>query len=267
MADRLDRDAVDRILARAHRLESADPDDGSGVEPEALVAAASEVGIDPNAVRDSMAIERFSIAAPPARRFDRLAGAAEIVVERELDLAVDDAIAGIEKWLTSSHRLICDRRSHGSLIARRRSDATARLARAFSSASGEGRLAAGALVVEGVPLAVGTTPVRPRTLVRVGADRSSPRQVRLAGGGTLAGTGVGFGAGAVAAAESLLAFPLVAVPLAVGGYAVARSGRGHADRLELELERLLSRVERREQPAGLLGRVARRARRAASGHR
>ncbi len=60
-----------------------------------------------------------------------------------------------------------------------------------------------------------------------------------------------------------MAFPLVSVPLIAGGYAIARTGRGHADRLELELERLLSTVERGELPAKLLDKVARRARRAA----
>ena len=262
MGERLDRDAVDRILARAHLLEESPDSADSGVEPDALIAAATEVGIDPNAVRDSLAIERLSIAAPRARRFDRLAGAREIVIERELDLTVDQTISGLEAWLTSLHRLICDRRSDGTLFGRRRSDTSAQIGRMFSTARGEGRLAATSLVVEAVPQTVGTTPTRPRTLVRISADRTHPRQVRLAGGGSLGSVGVAGGAIA-AATESIIAFPLVAAPLSVGGYVLARSGRGHADRLELELERLVSRVERGEQPTGLLGRMARRAKRAA----
>lgn len=264
MADRLDREAVDRILARAHRLESGGVTEDAGVEPETLIAAAGEVGIDPNAVRDSLAIERLSIAAPPARRFDRLAGTGHIVIERELDITVAQTITGLDVWLTSLHRLICDRRSDGTLFARRRSDTSAQIGRMLSTARGEGRLAATSLVVEAVPQIVGTTPVRPRTLVRISADRATSRQVRLTGGGSLGGVGVAGGAIA-AATGSLIAVPFIALPLTVTGYAVARSGRGHADRLELELERLLSRVERGEQPAGLLGRMARRAKRAATG--
>ncbi len=266
MAEPLDRDAVDRVLARAHRLEPGSPDDVEGIEPDALIAAAAEVGIDPNAVRDSLAIEKLTIAPPPARRFDGLAGPGEIMVERELELTVSQAIGGVEAWLSSQYRLICDLRADGSLFARRRSDASARIGRVFSSARGEGHLAATAVVVQAVPQTVGTTPARPRTLLRVGADRTTPRQVRLAGGGSLAGVGVGGGALA-AASGAFIAVPIVAVPFAAGGYLFARSGRGHADRLELELERLLSRVERGEQPAGFLGRVARRARKAASGLR
>ncbi len=270
MGERLDREAVDRILARAHRLEETTPVTDSGVEPEALIAAASEVGIDPNAVRDSLAIERLSISAPPARRLDRLAGSADVVVERDLHLTVDQTIAGVQAWLTSLHRLTCDRRSDGTLFARRRSDTTARIGRTLSTARGEGRLAASSLVVQAVPQTVGSTPTRPRTLVRISADRSGPRQARLAGGGSLAATGVaggGVAALATAGADALVAFPVVAVPLAVGGYFLARSGRGHADRLELELERVLSRVERGDVPTGLLGRMARSARRTVNARR
>ena len=255
---------MDRILDRAHQLDASTPEADSGVEPEALIAAASEVGIDPNAVRDSLAIERLSIATPPARRFDRLAGASEVVIEREVYLTVDQALAGLEAWFVSPHRLICDRRSQGVLFARRRSDVSAKVARTMSTARGEGRLAATSLFVEAVPQIVGSTPAQPRTLVRISADRSAPRQLRLAGGGALVGAGFGGGGMAVAAAGTAVAFPVVALPLTVGGYVVARSGRGHADRLELELERLLSRVERGEQPASLLGRMDNRARRAAN---
>ena len=51
--------AIYGILARAQELESAELDSGVGIEPDALIEAASEVGIDPNAVRDSLAIERL----------------------------------------------------------------------------------------------------------------------------------------------------------------------------------------------------------------
>lgn len=268
MAERLDREAVDRVLDRAHRLESGPSDDMPGVEPDALVSAAEEVGIDPNAVRDSLAIERFSITDVPARRFDGLAGAGTIVIERELDLTVEQALVGIEAWLASLYRLMCDRRTDGSLFARRRADTSAHIGRMFSSARGEGRLAVTSLTVEAVAQTIGSTPTRPRTLVRISADRSAPRQMRLASGGALAGVGVAGGAAAAASAATVtaaaIAAPVIVVPFSVAGYAIARSGRGHADRLELELERLVSRVERNERPTGVLGRMAKRAKRAAT---
>ncbi|WP_040494503.1 hypothetical protein [Ilumatobacter nonamiensis] len=263
MADRLDRDDVSRILARAQDIEThaGATDAGSGIEPEALIEAATEVGIDPNAVRDSLAIERLSVEAGEARRLDRLAGSASVLVEREVPLRVGDALDGIEAWLTSVHWLVCDRRSESSLHARRRTDASAKAGRTVSGVRGYhnvGRVAA--LQAEAVPQVVGSTPHRPRTIVRIRADRGEARTLRLAGGGAVGVAGAGAGTLAVTSGFAVLA-PVIALPLLVGGYGLARTGRGQADRLELELERLLTHVARGERPEGLVGRAVRRARR------
>lgn len=262
VTDRLDRDDVARILSRAQELEATDPTDIGGVEPDALIEAATEVGIDANAVRDSLAIERFTVASPARQRFDRLSGPASIVIEREVQLTVVDSLDGIEAWLTTVHRLVSDRREPGRLFARRRTDASARLGRTVSGWRGDGRLGGvGVLQVEAVPQVVGSTPAHPRTLVRVRADRGDARSLRLAGGGTVGFVGVGAGTVTAVATGAALAAPVVALPLVVGGYAVARTGRGHADRLELELERLITLVARGERPTGLLTRAVRHARR------
>ncbi|MFK8022421.1 MAG: hypothetical protein AB8G26_00545 [Ilumatobacter sp.] len=51
MDEGLDSDAVERVLRRAHAIEeAASPERHGGIEPAALVEAAAEVGIDPNAV-------------------------------------------------------------------------------------------------------------------------------------------------------------------------------------------------------------------------
>lgn len=261
VTDRLDRDAVSRILARAQELEAAAPEDEPGIEPEALVEAATEVGIDPNAVRDSMAIERFTVTSPDDRRLDRVSGPAAIVIERELPLTVSATLDGVEAWLTSVHRLVCDRRSSSSLHARRRTDASARLGRTVAGWRGDGRLAGvNALDVEAVPQVVGSTPARPRTLLRIRADRHDARTVRLVGGSTVGLAGVGAGA-VTAAAEVAPAAPVVALPLLVGGYVIARTGRGQADRSALELERMITLVASGERPTGLLTRAVRRVKR------
>lgn len=259
--DRLDRDAVERVLRRAHDIEASGATSTSGgIEPAALVDAAAEVGIDPNAVRDSLALERFVGPGVVERRFDRLAGSERVVVEREVHLTVDEAISGIEAWLAGVYRLSCDRRSESAVFARRRSDTAAKLSRSFAVARGQGQLGVESLIAEAVPRISGSTPNDPRCVVRISADRSTARAVRLGGGASLGAGGVGMGGVAAAAADALVAWPLVAAPLLVGGYVTARSGRSHADRVELELERLLSRVDRRERPTSLLGRVAKRAR-------
>jgi len=260
--ERLSSDDVRRILARAQEIETrADPADDSGVEPEALIAAASEVGIDPNAVRDALAIERFELEPRGHGRLDRLVGPAAVVIEREVPLHVTDALDGIEAWLTSVHRVVCDRRTDAALRARPRTDTSARVGRTVAGWRGDGRLGGvRSLDVEAVPQMVGSSPASPRSVVRIRADRHDARSMRLAGGGTVGLVGMGAGAASLATSAVVVA-PIVALPLMMGGYFVARSGRGDADRLELELERLISRVARGERPAGLLGRAVRSARR------
>lgn len=262
MTDRLDREAVARILGRAQELEATVPDEHGGVDANALIDAAHEVGLDADAVRDSLAIERFTVQPPPPRALDRVAGPAELVVERELHVTVADTLAGMEAWLSAVHRLNCDQPAAGTLRARRRTDATARIGRLLAGWRGEGRLGGvHALEVEAVPQVVGSTPAQPRTLARVRADRSGQRTLRLGGGGAAGIVGAGTGVVTVATGSAIMPIvPLVSVPLVLGGLLVARSGRGQSDRLELELERLLSRVDRGERPTGLLTRVARRAR-------
>ena len=66
---------------------------------------------------------------------------------------------------------------------------------------------------------------------------------------------------------AIVAAPILGVPLMIGGYATARSGRRHADKVELELMRVLAAVGRDERPVGLVGRAARRARRAVTSPR
>lgn len=263
MTDGLDRDAVARILGRAQEIESVQlPSDSGGVDEVALVEAAVEVGIDANAVRDSIAIERLSILPAEEHRLDRLGGPMRLVVEREIYLPVDTVLGLIEEWMGSRYRLVVDRRSASMLMARRRTDVSAKLGRVITTAQGEGRLALSSVSVEAIPQVTGSTPERPRSIVRLSADRSAARATRLAGGGVIGAGGVGMGATAAALGGTMVLMPIVAAPLVAGGLVVARSGRWQADRLELELERLLSRVERGERPVGLLSRVARRARKA-----
>lgn len=256
---------MERVLRRAHALDqqSPGPDDG-GIEPLALIEAATEVGIDPNAVRDSLAVERFVGADADVRRFDGVAGPDRIVVERELHMTVDDAIDGIEAWLTTVYRMTCDRRAVGVVFGRRRTDTMAQLSRSFDGVRGEGRLDVTEVIAEAVPRIVGSSPLDPRCLVRISIDRSVSRSVRLGGGGAVGAVGVGGGV-VVTLVESFVWAPAIAVPLLAGGYVIARTGRSDANRVELELERMLSRVDRGEQAVGLIGRFARRAREVVAG--
>lgn len=264
--DRLDREAVERVLRRAHSIDQQSPgSDSGGIEPSALIDAATEVGIDPNAVRDSLAVERFVGPDAGVRRFDCVAGPDRIVVERELHMTVDEAIDGIEAWLTTVYRMTCDRRQVGVVFARRRTDTVAQLSRSFDGVRGEGRLDVTEVVAEAVPRIVGSSPLDPLCVVRVSIDRSTSRNVRLGGGGAVGAMGVAGGGATALATQVVVWAPAIAVPLMVGGFLIARTGRSDANRVELEVERLLSRVDRGEQAVGLIGRFTRRAREAVVG--
>lgn len=254
---RISRERAARILARAHELAGDDGvADATGLEPEALVEAAAEVGIDPDAVRDALAVERFSVEAEAPARLDRVAGPATVVVERVVALSVGELLDRVDSWLTVGHRLRTDRRGD-VLVASKRSDTAASVGRTLAGLVGEGRLGdVRRLRVEAVPQRTGASAGSARARVRIAADRAADRTTRLGGGSVLGAAGVG--TAVVGLAEAIAWWPVAAVPLAVGGGVLAASGGRRAERLELELERLLSAVERDERPATLLGRFARR---------
>jgi hypothetical protein len=266
----LDADEAGRVLRRAHDLAAAQGivDDTEaevshvGVSGAALVEAAAEVGIDPASVRDALALERFDADLPERGRFDRLAGPSEVTVEHVVRRDPEGAVADAEAWLAVTYRMRCIRTADGELECRPRAGLTAVAGRSMAGATGEANIkAVERLIVSVQPLELGASDKAPRTLVRVIAVRHGTRRRRL-GAGSMAGVaGVGVGV-AGATAGAVVAGPLLAVPFLVGGFSVARSGSRHADKVELELVRVLSAVDRGERPVGLVGRAARRARRA-----
>lgn len=265
----LDADQAGRILRRAHHLAAAQgiEDDltaevgGVGVSGEALVEAAAEVGIDADSVRDALALERFDADLPERGRLDRLAGPAEIAVELVVGRDAEAAVADTEAWLAVTYRMRCIRTANGELECRPRAGLTAVAGRSMAGVTGEVNIrAVERLIVTVQPLELGATVDSPRTLVRVIAVRHVARRRRLGVGSVAGAAGVGVAA-AGATAGAVVAGPLLAVPLLVGGFSVVRSGSRHADKVELELVRVLAAVDRNERPVGLVGRAARRARR------
>ncbi len=271
----LDADAARRVLRRAQDIAAAhgrDDEAAVGVSPQALIAAAEEVGIDPDAVRDALALERFDVAVPPPQALDRLSGPAAVSVEHVVNRPPTQVLDMAEDWLNVAHRMRCVRTPEGGLDCRPRPGLAATVGRAANGMSGEVNIeAVERLTVAVQSLVTDVSPDRPRTLVRIVADRRTSRRRRL-GVGSLAGvTGVGVSAvgfaGAITGTGVMLVAPVLGVPLMIGGYATARSGRRHADKVELELMRVLAAIDRGEQPVGLVGRAARRARKAVTSTR
>src|SRR6478736_7193703 len=105
MLGALDRDAVRRVLARATVLADVDPvavEAVDGVAPEALLAAASEVGIPEDAVRRALTVEE--LGSPPGGRTGVL-GPAVVVVDDELAGDAAAVLADLDRWLVGGHHL------------------------------------------------------------------------------------------------------------------------------------------------------------------
>jgi hypothetical protein len=263
VANLWDPDAAARLLRRAHQLEDDHGEPGlaaveaGGVSSSALIEAADEVGINPDAVRDALALERFDAAAPQRRRLDRLVGPAAIVVEHVVSRSSRDALDGVEQWLTTAHRMRCVTDRDGRVECRPRSGLVASVGRTLNSFTGDVNVRAVQRVsVDAAQLHLGATPTAPRTLVRVVADRAPSRARRLGGGSTAGLAGAGAAAASVAGAAPLLT--VASIGLFAGGYLFARSGSSRSDKLELELMRVVTAVDRGEKPAGLVGRATRR---------
>lgn len=259
--ERLDADAVARVLRRAHELAelkgTTDPIlDRGGVSPEALVAAADDVGIDPAAVREALALERFERDVPERRRLDRLAGASEVVVQRTVDRDIVEVLDDIEQWLTIGHQMRCLRPSTTTIESRPRTGIGASLSRAATEFTDDENIHPVDRILVEAHAGDGSDP--PVTMVRITAVRRTTRSWRLGGGGAAGVAGVG--TSVAGALQSFVWGPVIGAGLIGGGLLVARSGNTHADRVDIEMERVLSAVAQAERPTGIAGRAARQVR-------
>jgi len=61
---RLDRSALERVLARAAELQAAELDPGEYISEERLLEIAKEVGLAPHHMRQALAEERTLVTLP-----------------------------------------------------------------------------------------------------------------------------------------------------------------------------------------------------------
>jgi hypothetical protein len=239
----LDRTAVDRVLKRASEL--AEPRPGTlaspiGISEDMLVASAVEAGLDEDAVRVSLAIERLGPVAPVTRS-DHLLGTPDVVVERLVPLDSTAALARLDQLLVRQHQLKGRRSQPGTREWQKRSGKIGAAQRAAMAVGGD----AGLAKVARLQATVGEVDDE-HSVVRMVADRRGQRSSRVVGSAVVGGMGiVGVGMVAVAFSPALI----VATPFAVGAaYGVARKGRAQAADLATELEAVLDSVEQGATP-------------------
>jgi hypothetical protein len=243
----LDRAAMERVLRRATEMtpavDHADLPSGR-VSEEVLLASAAEVGIDPEAVRISLAIERLGEGTPPSTKPGRVLGPSEVVSDRIVAIDPNTLLGRLDDLLVKQHQMSRARSRADRGEWRKRGDAVGVAQRLARAAKGE-RLLGGHVRVE-----ARTVPIdAQRTAVRIVVDRSAKRRDNLIGGVVVTGL-----VGAPIVALSIIATPFIAVaaPLAaVAGVAAARADRSEARDTAGRIEQLLDQAEDGVRPVRL----------------
>jgi hypothetical protein len=242
----LDAAAVERVLRRANEM-SADRDGAifarRTMSEDIVVAAAAEVGIAPEMVRLSLAMERLG-PLPKATGLDRLSGPDEVVVQRAVGLEATAVLQRLDHLLVGQHQLRRERTWPNAMQWRRRTDPLGWMQRTIRNFSGQAPLGKSEVIT-----AVVASVEDRRTMVRLTLHRPAQRSGAIAGGAVVTTTGA---AGVAILAAALTPLVLIASPaVVVVGVAVTAHGRRQAEDATRELECLLDDVEQGARPPAL----------------
>lgn len=246
MSEQLDEEAVQRVVRRAVELDANSEFASGGVTPESLVEAATEIGIAPEAITASLAIERLGPEPDPAR-LDRIVGPRSVVVERTVSYSAADVFERLDEWFTAGHHL---RREFGDGATgewRKRGDLVAGVQRRTRMLAGGAALGSVRLIEARV------SEIDPnRSIVRLYADRTVVRRAT-------AGTAGITSAGAVATA-AVVAAPaaVVAIPGLAAAGVISVFAKHGSTKVARELTRLLDQIESGRRPGTLTRGLKRR---------
>lgn len=239
-----------RILRRAVQLDRVVPLTPT-LGPDALEAAAAELGLGSPAVAMALAESRAGVPDERPRRLDRVIGPRHVTVVRHCGIAAVEADRLTGDWLERGHLLRVTRAAEGVVVARRRKDAAASAGRAVRALHGEGGLSKVREVRGAVgALADGTA------AVCVHADLSDARYAAVA-----AGSSTGMVTLAVVGLGAVLVSPvaLAGAPVAaLVGVAVARvTHRSRVGKVARALEETADAVARGSAPPNALAGLGR----------
>jgi hypothetical protein len=263
----LDRQALERVLARAAELQGADalPESSDLISESQLLDIGNEVGLNAATLNQALAEERTRVNVPEERGFvAQIAGAGFASATRTVSGSQGDVLATIDGWMQRDECLQVQRRFSDRITWEPQRGLFGKLKRTVN-VSGRGYYLVDARQVSATVLPVDTT----RSVVRLDADISPSRARRVGIGGVAVGAGgviggiLGLGL-VVAHLPLLIAAAAALLPLAggtAGAYRIARSHRGVLSSVQLALEQILDRLEHAEASRpSLLGAFASRAR-------
>jgi hypothetical protein len=249
MADRIDRVTFDRVLQRAAELQAASKDIGEGLSEEEILALGAEVGIPAQHLQQALIEERTRVVLPePNGTLDRWVGPADVVAQRVVQGTPESVGAALTHWVERNEHFVVQRAA-GTRITFEPIDVFARsmrrLGAAFDPKRSKPYLDKVSLITAVItPLEAGFCHVT------LAASLRKARASLVGGGAALPLTGAVVGATLVLIGAPPLIGAVPVLPMAVGGWFVARSFRGHALRAQVGLDRALDELERRSALPG-----------------
>ena len=249
----LSREALERILRRAAELQAGAADPLEEMTEEQLIALGGEVGITPQHLRQAIAEERTRPVLQEEASFaGRWVGPRSVTARRVLRGSREQLLARLDDWMRREECLQVKRRYVDRILWEPRRDFLGNVKRGFNL-GGRAYNLTRANDVGGtvVPLDAGSA------LVQLDADLGPTRSKRIAGGTTVAGTGLLGGAalGGLGLTFSVIGGPLIALaalPVVAGfgaiGFGIMRGYRAAAERVQLSLEQALDAIEHDDRP-------------------
>ena len=263
----LDRQALERVLARAAELQGASslPDSQDLISEKQLLEIGNEVGLSPSTINQALAEERTRVNVPEERGLvAQIAGAGFASATRTVDGSQRDVLATIDNWMQHDECLQVQRRFADRITWEPQRGLFGKLKRTVN-VSGRGYYLVDASQVSATVLPVDSS----RVVVRLDADIHASRSRRVAGGTAVVGVGgvlgglLGLGL-VVAHLPLLIAAGAALIPFAggtSGAYRIARSHRNVLASVQLALEQILDRLEHGEiTRPGLIGAITSRPR-------
>ena len=253
---KLDRAALDRVLARAAELQSSSIEGGEagGLTEAEIIELGKEAGMSAEHLRQAIAEERTRSAAPDDSGFAAsFIGPATVRASRVVPGTPAELLSAIDSWMQQQESLKVKRRVGDRMVWEPRRDLAAHVQRNLSLGGNDYALTKAAEISATVTRVDAT-----RTLVALDAGMASYRGNLGLTTGIVGGVGAGASVvvGVLGVFLPIAVLPaLVAAPIA---WMASRSAQAKAvDRGQLALEQLLDHLERGDhrKPGGLLAAV------------
>src|SRR5213592_4498592 len=248
----LDRQALERVLARAAELQGAGalPESSDLISESQLLEIGNEVGLGPAVLNQALAEERTRINVPEERGLiAQIAGAGYATATRTVAGNARDILTTIDTWMVRDECLQVQRRFADRITWEPQRGLFGKLRRTVN-VTGKGFYLMDAAQVSATALPVDSS----RVVVRLDADIHASRARRVGMGGFLAAMGAAasgiIGLGLVVAHLPLfIAAGSAVLPFAgstFAAYKLARTHRGVLASVQLALEQILDRLEQGE---------------------